>query len=445
VNGWPTSPSSVAILPPVATPSTLPSSAAEGALCWVLGRGRFFQRLGGAWVSRPELSDPAFASASLAISAAGDDDAPGTLADPILTLAEWGARTSRLPIGQATLTVLDSLTAETDATIGGTCDAVIDRWVYLTAAEDVLLTTTLSAVTPWALDASTNTVGTLTGTAPLTSYAGSAGFAGKLWRIVGGDRAGAVGVLGRSEGAGAVLFAPPVAALYESSTVTPQAGDTIEILEPLKLADRLFVGSNCNLFVDGLTIGNGGNHDVQVPAGSKLWASACWLKGGVDALQAGAVELTGCACDESVRAEGDGAGGSSRLSLYGCHTQAIGVRPGGVVTLSNVVTTYQMSVETMGQVSAPGWVFFDSPGSVALYLGKRAAFDAADAINGRGAVGGVGVAPGRLYADKGALLSYAMKPNITGTGTEWSCGGATGTFVALPTANTANGAYIVAR
>ncbi len=439
---FPLDPPTVAILPSVETVAGLPSVAAEGALSWVLGRGRFFQRLGGDWISKPETSDPAWASASLAISSSGDDDAPGTSGAPIRTLAEWRERTSRLAIGQATLTLLDSLTAETDITLGGACDADLDRWLYVTAAPAVLLSTTLSAVTPWALDASTNTVGTVTGTASLVAYAGSAGLAGKLWRIVGGARGGACGVLGRSEGAGALVFAPPISALYAVDTVTPQAGDTIEVIEPLTLAEQLKVGVGCNVFLDGVALGNGGNHDVQVPAGSKLWASGCAFSGGIDALQAGAVELTGCALDGSVRAEGDGAGGSSRIEVRGCHARALEVRGGGVAIFSDVVTTYQMTLEAMSSaLVASGFVFFDSLSSTALSLGKRSLLDAAGVLNGRGATG----SPARVVAGKGAMLAYAAKPNIAGTGSEWSANGATGNFSALPVSGGVDGTFIVAR
>jgi hypothetical protein len=442
MSGYPLSPAAAAVLPSSETVAGLPSVAEEGALSWVIKRGRFFQRLGGDWVSRPETSDPAWASASLAISSSGDDDAPGTSGAPIRTLAEWRERTSRLAIGQATLTLLDSLTAETDITLGGACDADLDRWLYVTAAPAVLLSTTLSAVTPWALDASTNTVGTVTGTASLVAYAGAAGLAGKLWRIVGGARGGACGVLGRSEGAGALVFVPPISALYAVDTVTPQAGDTIEVLEPLTLAERLRVGVGCNVFLDGVALGIGGNHDVQVPAGSKLWASGCAFSGGIDALQAGAVELTGCALDGSVRAEGDGAGGSSRIEVRGCHARALEVRGGGVAIFSDIVTTYQMTLEAMSSaLVASGFVFFDSLASTALSLGKRSLLDAAGVLNGRGTTG----TPARVVAGKGAMLAYSAKPNIAGTGSEWSANGSTGNFSALPVSGGVDGTFIVAR
>ena len=450
MGGFPLSPSEDALGPAVATVAALPSSAPEAQLRWVTGRGRFYQRLAGDWVSRPEMSDPAFASASLSISAAGDDDAPGTSQDPIRTMAEWTARTARLPIAQATLTLLDALTDETEVLIGGACDGDLDRWVYVTAAPAVLLTTTIDAVTAWALDASTNTIGTITGTDSLAGFAGTSGlggvggFPGALWRIVGGLRDGACGVLGRAEGgADAVIFAPPVSALYAVDTVIPQVGDTIEIVEPLTLAQKLKIGGNCNVFLDGVSLGNGGDHDVQIATGSKLWASGCAITGGLDALQAGAVELTGCACFGALRAEGDGSGGSSRLDVRGCHTRGITVRPGGVAVVSDVVTSSEVVVEGGGSLSiASGFVFSDAPGTAALYLGTAARLDAPGVLNGRGAVGG---AAGRVIAGPGSLFTYSAKPNITGTGAELGANKTTATFASLPIAGGTSGAYIVAR
>ena len=48
---FPLDPPTAAILPSSETVAGLPSVAAEGALSWVLGRGRFFQRLGGAMLA----------------------------------------------------------------------------------------------------------------------------------------------------------------------------------------------------------------------------------------------------------------------------------------------------------------------------------------------------------------------------------------------------------
>lgn len=450
MGGYPLAPSADAVGTAVATVAALPSSAPEAQLRWVTARGRFYQRIAGDWVSRPETSDPAFASASLAISSSGDDDAPGTSQDPIRTLGEWGARTARLPIAQATLTLLDALTDETEALIGGACDGDLNRWVYITAAPAVLLSATLSAVTAWTLNASTNTIGTITGTASLASFAGTSGlggiggFPGALWRIVGGARAGACGVLGRAEGGGdAVIFVPPVSALYAVDTVIPQVGDTIEILEPLVLAQKLKIGGNCHVFADGVSFGNGGDHDVQVATGSKLWASSCSITGGLDALQAAAAELTGCACFGALRAEGDGFGGSSRLDVRGCHTRGITVRPGGVAVVSDVVTSYEAVVEGGGSMFiASGFVFSDAPGTAALYLGTGSKLDAAGVFNGRGAVG---ASTGRVLVGPGALFTYSAKPNVTGTGSELGANKTTATFSSLPIAGGTSGAYIVAR
>jgi len=450
VGGFPLSPSADAVGTAVATVAALPASAPEAQLRWVTGRGRFYQRLAGDWVSRPEMSDPAFASASLSISAAGDDDAPGTSQDPIRTLGEWNARTARLPIAQATLTLLDALTDETEALIGGACDGDLNRWVYITAAPAVLLTTTINAVTAWALDASTNTVGTITGTESLAAYAGTSGlggiggYPGALWRIVGGPRDGACGVLGRAEGGGdAVIFVPPVSALYAVDTVIPQVGDTIEIVEPLTLAQKLKIGGNCNVFLDGVSLGNGGDHDVQIATGSKLWASGCAITGGLDVLQAGGAELTGCACFGALRAEGDGAGGSSRLDVRACHTRGITVRSAGLSLVSDVVTSYEAVIEGGGSMTiASGFLFSDAPGTAALFLGTGARLDAAGVFNGRGSVGGTS---GRVIAGPGSLFTYAAKPNVEGTGSELGANKTTATFASLPIAGGTSGAYIVAR
>lgn len=441
MGGYPL-PAALGVGPAVATVAALPSVAPEGQLRWVLGRKRFYQRLGGDWLSRPETSDPTWASASLSISSSGDDDAPGTADAPIATLEEWGARTSKLSIGQATLTVLDDL-AEEDATIGGACDGILDRWVYLRADPAVVLTTTIAAITGWTLNATTNTVGQMTGTASFAGYAGTSGGPGALWRIVGGARDGARGVFGSVESGSAVVFVPPISALYAVDTVTPQIGDTIEVLDPVRLCSRLRVAPGTRLSVDGLQIGDGGVHDVQAGAGAAMLASGCQFTGGVDALTGSLVEMTACGLDSSARAEGDGEGGGGHLSVRGCHARAILARPGGVLSLSDVVASYQISCEgwTWSQIVS-GFVFFNNPTSAAaLSLGKRATFDALGALNGRG----VTASAARLIAQAGALFTYGAKPLIAGSGAEWSANATTGNFSALPVAGGAEGAFLVAR
>lgn len=437
-----------AVLPSVATVANLPDTAVEGSYRWVESRGRCYQFVDDDWVSRPETSSKAWASASLSISASGDDDAPGTAQDPIRTLAEFDARTGQIPISAVSLDVLDSLNAGA-VTLGGPCDAVATRYIWITGAgkaqADSPLTTTIAGggVTAWNLSASSNTVGTMTGTASLTARAGSAGLSGYIFEIVGGARDGALFVLGAVESGSAVKFVPAIVSVLAPDTVTPAAGDTIRAWAPPRLCDTLAIRPGVNVAFVGLDIGTGA-HAIQVPAASKAYFSGCKLRGGLDVLQAGSVEVTGCGVDESLRAEGDGNGGSARLLVAGSHVRAIIARPQTSVTVSDLLCTQYLSIESAAVMSlGSGFVFVDTPGTnAAAIIGRGGTLDLIGVLNGRGVAG----SPARVQVSPSGNIWYAQKPNITGTGSEWSANGTTGNFSALPTTGgSSSDAFIVAR
>jgi hypothetical protein len=429
------------IIPPVDKLSDLASlSPHEGQLCWVIKRQRFFLYANGDWRST-RITDPSFVSASLAISSSGDDDAPGTLADPIKTIAEFNARIGDSPIEQLTLTVLDSLN-EDETSIVGNCGDKLNRWIWLVGTPTVSLTTTISQLVAWNLDASNNTVGTIKGTSSLSPYAGTNHLPGNIWRISGGIRDGAYGVFGQDEGSNALLMTPLISALYFTDTVIPQVSDTIQVLSLPTLTNKLNVGHNCTLFIDNLSFGSD-EHSISVGTGSYLYASGCQIIGGLDVLPSGWTELTACGCSNSLRLEGGGTGGGgSYLNVVGCYTQHITCRPGGILNISNSIINQNLTIESysFGQITS-GFLFANntSPDN-AITVGSAALFDINGYLNGRGCSG----TTGRIILATGGRLNYAIKPNITGTGNEWYAAGTTGNFSALPAA-TSNGTYISLR
>lgn len=420
--------------------SDLPNTGIQGEYCWVSKRGRLYQFINNDWIST-QITDPAWASASLYISSSGNDDAPGTLQDPIKTTAEFIARLGQTPIQQSTLTVLDSLNEEKSLITGNFAEKT-NKWIWIQGVPQVALTTTVSSKTDWNLDATNNTVGIISGSSSISGYSGSGGFSGNIWRISSGDRSGSYGVFGANEGSGNVVFIPGVTELYVPGSVTPEISDEIEILNLPTLCNELVVGSNCVLFIDSLSFGET-THSISVGTGSYFYASACKILGGLDVLSSAWAEITACGCNDSLRLEGGGSGGSgSYLNITNSHTQSVVVRPGGVCNISNIISQRVYSLEPFSFMQlTDGFLFFDSPvTNSSLNVGANALFDAVGNINGRNSNGN----PGRILLGTGGRLNYTVKPNITGTGTQWYAAGTTGNFSALPVSTT-NGTYIVLR
>jgi hypothetical protein len=331
---------------------------------------------------------------------------------------------------------------EDETSIVGNCGDKLNRWIWLVGTPTVSLTTTISQLVAWNLDASNNTVGTIKGTSSLSPYAGTNHLPGNIWRISGGIRDGAYGVFGQDEGSNALLMTPLISALYFTDTVIPQVSDTIQVLSLPTLTNKLNVGHNCTLFIDNLSFGSD-EHSISVGTGSYLYASGCQIIGGLDVLPSGWAELTACGCSNSLRLEGGGTGGGgSYLNVVGCYTQHITCRPGGILNISNSIINQNLTIESysFGQITS-GFLFANntSPDN-AITVGSAALFDINGYLNGRGCSG----TTGRIILATGGRLNYAIKPNITGTGNEWYAAGTTGNFSALPAA-TSNGTYISLR
>ena len=433
----------------VATYADLPASAAPGDRRWVTSRGVEYIYTT-SWQASG-ITDPAWANATIYVASTGSADGAGTSGDPLSSLADVMLRLGRNNPQQIQVYVLDAL-GEASIEIEGPCIPDLNHWITISAAPaavTVAQTTTLSAVTAWVQNASTNTVGTITGTTSFAAHAGSGVNAGKRFRIAGGARDGALGVLGAVESGTAVVFAPPQVALYTIGTVVPQTGDTVEILSaPPLLCEKLYVGHGVSLWIDHLTIGAGDAHAVTVGSGATLYLSACVVDGGIDALNAGSYVLTACECKGSLRTYGDadGDGGNGSMNVYGCHTQTIEVRKQGKATFGDVYSRHGMSFGQLSccQIASGTFLYVDTPaGSTALVASFASKTDAAGALNGRG----VTASPGTLVLGVDATIAYGVKPNFTGgSGSLWYFDASNnGNAAALPAAHPTNGAKIVLR
>lgn len=431
----------------VATFADLPATAAAGDRRWVTSRGVEYIYTD-AW--HPSgITDPVWNNATIYVASTGSADGAGTEGDPLSGVADVMLRLGRNNPQQIQVYVLDAL-GDASLVIEGPCVPDLNHWITISAAPSAIAVaqTTTATVVAWNQDATHNVVGTLTGGTSIATHAGAAGLAGKRYRISGGPRAGAVGVLGAVESGAAVLFVPPQAALYTVGSVVPQTGDTIEILgAPPLLCERLDVGHNVSLWIDNLTIGAGEAHSVSVASGASLYVSSCVLAGGLDALAGGSCVFTACALDATVRTYGDadGAGGGGALNIYGCHTQLIEVRQQGKLSIGDTVSRRMLALSQQVSAQVVSGVFYvDTPSDpAAVRLGLKAGLDVAGVFNGRG----VTAAQGKMLVGVDGAIAYSVKPYFTGgSGADWYFDGSnSGNAASLPAAHPTNGAKIVLR
>ena len=436
-------------LPSVARFADLPATADPLATCWVTNRGVQYVYTGGSPAWRPTVvTDPRNANATYYVASTGSSDGLGTSGDPLSSIADVVQRIGLNPVGQVFVNLLGPLN-ENETIINLNCAPDLLHFIIISGAgaRTTSLTTTLSGgVTAWTQNASTNTVGTIAGASSLTAYGGAAKKAGRHFRISGGARDGALGVLGAVESGSNVLFVPPQLGLYTAGSVVPQTSDTVEILAaPPKLTSKLTVSGGLLLGLDNVTVGDVGDSHGVLVAQSIAKLSACLVNCGVDVAQNGSLEGIACAFDDTVRTYGDGDGGDGSWNFYGCHTQAIEGRKLGKLDFADTYArgAIALSQGSVSQVPS-GILYVDTPGGgTALTMGQKAALDIVGVLNGRG----ITASPGVLVLGNDAGIAYAVKPNFTGgSGDLWVFDASNhGAAAALPAAHPTNGAKIQPR
>lgn len=419
---------------PVATFALLPSGVKEGTMRYVVSRQSVYAYVGGVW-TRTRITDPSVSNSEWWVSSTGNDDNDGQSdSTPVQHISEIVGRIGDNDVGQITIHVMDDLVEE-DLVIAGKCAADGLHWIYITAAPTVVLSTTISAVTQWDVTSSTNVVGKVTGTASLT------GHAGKLFRISGGARGGAYGVLGTLESGSAMQFAPMQFGLFTPGLVQPQVGDTIEVLTQKHLCNKLTVAPECVVFVDGVQIGSGETHGITTSPTAQLWLSGCKLDMGVDSGNASFVSVISCAVNQSARAEGF----SCFLELYGCYTNQVTSRSNSEVDIGDSVLHGTWSVNTKGEgfVVAGTFAYFDAlPSTYAcVFLGADALFSMNNASMGGRNINSASLA--KVVVATGGHFYYSTKPNIGGSSSDYWIGGSTKTTAEIPFVNTANNSCVV--
>lgn len=419
---------------PVDNFAALPSGVNEGTMRYVTSRQSVYAYVGGVW-TRTRITDPSVANSEWWVSAStGSDDNPGTELLPIQHISEVVGRIGDNDVGQITIHVMDDLVEE-DLIIAGKCAADGLHRIYITAAPTVVLTTTLSAVTQWDVSSSTNVVGKITGTASLT------GHAGKIFRISGGPRDGAYGVIGTLESGSAMQFAPMQFGLFTPGLVQPQVGDTIEVLTQKHLCNKLTVEPGCVVFVDGVQIGDGSTHGITTSPTGQLWLSACKLDMGVDSGNASFISIISCAVNQSARAEGY----ACFLELYGCYANQVTSRSNSEVDVGDSVLHGILSINTKGEgfIVWGTFAYFDAlpAGYACVFLGADALFSMNSAsLGGRNIDSAT---TGKVVVAAGGHFYYSSKPNIGGSSTDYYIGGTMKATAAIPFVNTANNSCVV--
>ena len=406
-----------------ATTADLPD--AQTGLAWVTNRGLYVCE-SGTW-RRTRATSPRHAQATdLYISASGDDDADGlTDTTPVRTVAEVMARLADHPVATPTLHVLDSLT-ESECFIDVKCNLDGQHSLSIVGTPTVALTTTISAATAW--NASSGTVGTIRGTSSLVSHVG------KVFRISGGARDGAVGTLIAVESGTDVRISPMRSALFYTDGVTPQVGDTIEVLTLPTFASNITVASGL-VYFSYLTLADG-QHAFTAATGSQVYASGCKVTSDLDAAYAALVSLSACYVTGSYRAQG-----GAYADAYGCYLYQITGRTNCDMRFGDVVVDNYATFDTYatGQIDADTFLWIDSPpaGAYAVSLDVGASLRASGTLAGRGLSS---PNPAMVTLWSGARLFYTAAPSFSGTGTQLRIGGTTKNFSDLPFLNTTNGA-----
>jgi len=399
---------------------------ADTGLAWVTNRGLYVCE-DGTW-SRTRVTSPVTANAAnLYVSSTGSDAADGLTEDtPLATIAEVMRRLAEHPVATPTLHVLDSLT-ETECFVDFRANKDGLHSLTIEGTPTVALTTTIAAVTQW--NAGAGTVGTVRGTASLTSHTG------KVFRIAGGTRDGAIGTLIAVESGTDVLFSPMRSALFYTDLVEPQVGDTIEVLTLPTFASNITVSGGAVVYFSYLTLADG-QHAFTCDTGSQVYVSASRITSDIDAQYASLLSLSGCYVTGSLRGQG-----ASYADAYGCFLHQVTGRTNCDLRFGDTVVGNYVTLDTRGsaQIDVGTFLWIDTPpaGAYAVSLETDALLRAEGLLVGRG-VSSPNPAAVTLWS--GARLFYSTAPSISGSGTQMRIGGTSKLFSDLPFMNTTNGA-----
>lgn len=405
------------VSPFVNLPSDLPELP-DGNSVYVRSRVSWYLRTAGSWV-RTNVTDPAFAAlANVYVNTAtGNDDNDGSASSPLATITEWAAR-----IGMNANTTLAGQTVHIAGNVNeGDLKIFLPQGagIVFEGTPTVALATTIAAVTAW--NVAGGTVGTVRGTASLVPHVG------KVFRVVGGARNGAIGVLKAAE-SGTNIETPPLAySLWIPSLGEPlQAGDSIEVLDLPTWAGKLTIsGDAAALFVAWFDFTGTDTHSIFVNVAAQLWFSGCILRGGADSGTGSFLSAIGCIVTNAFRAESSAAyaeGWNSVFHTLTIRTQASAQLGGCVFTgyvTGDEVSYLLIFSEDLWFDNDPGLL-----GNSCIGVGPSATVLTQSVIGGRNATG----AAGRIRIREGGSLYYSTAPAIAGSGTELIVGGTSRTF-----------------
>lgn len=405
-------------LAPVPTLADLPTSATAEQTCWVISRRSMYVYDGSTW-ARTLTTDPSFATTDTVYvnPSTGSDDGTGTVADPLRSVAEVIARLGNNPVnapaGWMTISLQSSVT-ETD--INFSCNTGSQSIVLWQDQADVsvALTTTISASTAW--NVPTGTVGTIRGTSSLVPHVG------KIFRISGGPRDGAVGFIIAVEGSPSVSYVC-AAGLWTIGNTTPQIGDTIEVLNLLSGPATCKIGKQAVVYFAYLSMLSGLH--AMYADGGQAWLTGCVFNGGCDAGTGSIMSVIGCGASGSfggIRAENPG----GYAEVWNSYISGINARAGGQVHFGGIVAFDRITADPSGLLlndSSFLWTEDASAGAV-IEVGASALFRSAGQIGGRNANGStVGTI---LLHSKGAYVGPV--PTISGVGWQMGVGGVNKNF-----------------
>lgn len=417
---------------PVATLANLPVSAPNGMSVYVQSKHRDYEFINGTWYST-NRTDPSLASATdwYIDNVSGSDENIGTdPAFPLQTIAEWSARMGQTPLTTSpVLHIVGNLTE--DAPIFSFVQGVGCFGITVTGDPIVTIDTTISAVTPW--DQQAGVVGTIKGTASL------AGTGGSIYRIVGGARDGALGVIVANEGGGGdVMVTPAAFGLWAPSLGDDlHVGDRIQILSLPTWANNVTVTGNCYVFFSYLHFTSVDSHGIEAMNQAQLWLSACTIDAGCDSNTGCFLSQIGCnssAATSTCRSEGQESYAEQFNSYVSTGTVRINTT---FATGENVIKGYY-TVNTQGFLQLGGANWFEATiGQYCINILENATFYAPNyAIGGRN--NNIGGGSARIVIHNGGSMDYDIVPTIAGTGNDLLIGGTAKAFSDANFVNTTN-------
>lgn len=395
----------------VATTNDLPDGeVTNGATYYVTSQRALYQSLNGVLV-RTQTSPSWVSMTTWYVASTGTADAAGDSSGDPVTYAELLARLGRTKLtAGVTVFVLDDIDLPELTYFG---DTEVDglHWLYFEGVPTAVATGTIASSTDW--DPSSNQDGLITGSSSLVAHEG------KLLRITGGARQGALFWLAKNTTGATMRITQPIAQAWYSDHADPlQVGDPYEVLSLPHLADTVTVQAARDVEFGFLSLGVDGNpHTVNITCGGSAQFNGCSIYG-FDADVGSAATLYACKLVGGMRAQG-----KASIYAFACMSDGAKARSGGKLELADHVSQDdRIVIEPGGELrngTTGSFLAVYDYGGCAFQCGETSLSYFDGYIIGKGITGTIA----RMQVLDGAVLAVGHAPAIAGSGFELQVGG----------------------